>query len=44
MMMLLTLIGRPIGRLVRRLMVAVVPPTGPEHPDVSREYLKFPIF
>lgn len=43
-MMLLTLIGRPIGKLFRRVMVGLVPPTGPEHPDVSREYLKFPIF
>jgi hypothetical protein len=43
-MTLLTLIGGPIGRMVRRVMLALVPSTGPEHPDVSREYPKFPIF
>jgi hypothetical protein len=43
-MMMLTLVGRPIGALVRRVMLALVPPARPEHRDVPPEYLKFPIF
>ncbi len=43
-MMILALVGRPIGKLVRRVMLALVPPTTPAHPDVPPVYPKFPLF
>jgi len=43
-MMLLTLMGGPIGRLVRRVMLSLVPPAGRINPNVPPDDLRFPFF
>jgi hypothetical protein len=44
MMSLLTLIGGPIGKLVRRVMLALVPPARRTNPNDPSEALKYPMF
>ena len=41
---MLASIGKPIGRFVRRVMLALVPPAGQADPDVPPVSLKYPMF
>jgi hypothetical protein len=42
MMMMINLIGRPIGKLVHRILLALVPPPGRAHRDAPPVYPRFP--
>jgi hypothetical protein len=43
-MRLFASVGRPIGKLFRRAMLALVPAPGQTYAHVAPEYLKFPLF